>query len=261
MQVSDSHPLWPRKRIFCSFLFLQGFCLFACVIVICGCWKGRKFLQLSYYISSRLSEDLNADSGSVAEFLCVPAHAIFISFSFSHLKKENKQDTCFSFCSTALHVYWWWFLPIALATAILHPFGVDITSNSGPFLWQWRPPCSSFVCYKGKNLHSHWRHDRKVMGLNCSRLISFNIRKHFLSIRRNEEGCSDPCSNPGHCFDREHNHYPEQCMDSQVGKSILVPVTVDQRQSTALEFWQVAPSSWNKARHQEYTQNPRHHWE
>lgn len=81
------------------------------------------------------------------------------------------------------------------------------------------------------------------MGLNCSRLISFNTRKHFLSIRRNEEGCSDPCSNPGHCFDREHNHYPEQCMDSQVGKSILVPVTVDQRQSTALEFWQVATSS------------------
>lgn len=78
------------------------------------------------------------------------------------------------------------------------------------------------------------------MGLNCSRELSLDIRKHLLSVRRNEVGSSDPCSSPGLCFGREHNHHPEQCMERQVGKSIPVPatepVTVDQRQSIALEF-------------------------
>jgi len=86
---------------FASFFF----CLFGYVIVICDCWKGRKLSQLSDYNSSRLSEDLDAVSVSVVEFLCDPTHAIFISFIFSHLKKENKQDTCFSLCSIALHAY------------------------------------------------------------------------------------------------------------------------------------------------------------
>lgn len=104
------------------------------MVVVCSCWKGRKFLQLICYNSSGLSEDLDAVAGSVAEFLCDPTHAIFISFSFSHLKNENKQDTCFSLCSIALHVYLCSFLPIVLATAMLHPFGVDITPNLGPFL-------------------------------------------------------------------------------------------------------------------------------
>lgn len=85
------------------------------------------------------------------------------------------------------------------------------------------------------------------MGLHCSREIGRDIRKHLLSVRRNEGGCSDPCSNPGHCFGREHNHHPEQCMDRQVGKSILVPatepVTVDQTQSIGPEFQQGAPCS------------------
>lgn len=62
-------------------------------------------MQLSYYNSSGLSEDLDAVSSFAAEFLCDPTHTIFISFrGFSHMKKENKQDTCFSLCSVVLHV-------------------------------------------------------------------------------------------------------------------------------------------------------------
>lgn len=81
------------REFFVVLYFLQGFCLFGCVNVIVA--AERKFLQLSCYNSSRLSEDLDAVSGSVAEFLCDPTHAIFMSFSFSHLKKENKQDDAF----------------------------------------------------------------------------------------------------------------------------------------------------------------------
>lgn len=69
---------------------------FGCMIVIRGCWKGRKLLQLSYYNSSRLPEDLATVSGSVAESQRDLTHVFFICFSFSQLKKEDKQDTCFS---------------------------------------------------------------------------------------------------------------------------------------------------------------------
>lgn len=199
------------------------------MIVICSYWKGSKFLQLSYYNSSRLSEDLDALSSSVAEFLCDSTHAIFISFSFSHLRKENKQYICFFLC--AFQVYLCWFLPFALAMTKLHSFWVDITPQLGPFRWQWCPPYSPFLCYRGRNLHGCWSQERKVMWWSGSR----DTRKPLQSIRRNEEGCSDLCS-----------------MDRQVGKSVPVPatelVTEDQRWSIGLEFQQEHLFSWNKAR-------------
>lgn len=155
-----------------------------------------KLLQLL-----QLSEGLDAFSSSAAEFLCDPAHAIFISFIFFPLWKNKISNIPFFFLT--FHCLFCWFLPIAL----LHPYGVHKPSNLNPFLWQWCPPCCPFLCHKGRILHKHWRQDRKAMGWNYSRKINLDIRKQW-KVGENGEECSDPWNTPGHCFVRKQKHCP-----------------------------------------------------
>lgn len=100
---------------------------------------------------------------------------------------------------------------------------VDTTPGSGLFFWQGCSSCSSFCYQKGKILYGHQRQDRKVIGVKLQQTISLDMRKNLVSVRRNEEGCSDPCRNAGFCFGRERSHCPEQCMDRQGEKPILIP--------------------------------------
>ena len=78
---------WRRKAIFfffCIFVFL--WLLFRYLVLICGCWKGRNLLQLSYCKSSMLSE--GTVCASVEESLYDPAHLIFM-FHFVTIWKKK----------------------------------------------------------------------------------------------------------------------------------------------------------------------------
>jgi len=69
---------------FCIFVFL--WLLFGYLVLICGCWKGRNLLQLSYCKSSMLSE--GTVCASVEESLYDPARLIFM-FHFVTIWKKK----------------------------------------------------------------------------------------------------------------------------------------------------------------------------
>lgn len=155
--VSGGYPLWLKEEsnfffFFCIFVFL--WLLFRYLVLICGCWKGRNLLQLSYCKSSMLSE--GTVCASVEESLYDPAHLIFM-FHFVTIWKKKMIDlirlTRYLFFSL-FHLFSC--IPVSLFYLLLWQLQcnvslVDTTPSLGPFIWQWCPSCCSFCFQKGKN--------------------------------------------------------------------------------------------------------------
>lgn len=147
----------------------------------------------------------------------------YVSVSPSWKRKINKIPVFLSDPSLFMHACSA-FLPIILATAKWHPLGgynprFRTLFLAGMFILQFPllPERKDSVWPSETGQESH--------GVKLQQTISLDMRKNLVSVRRNEEGCSDPCRNAGCCFGRERSHCPEQCMDRQGEKPILIPAS------------------------------------